>query len=272
MGSERSRCAARKEERPGGGGCLLRLRADRDGAFPFDRKPIGLGLRSGLGLQFLPQPGVVGGLLLRADQAQFGLVHFVQQPLRQLTVLAQRERAKVDRAAGRRQLNHVAVLFEQRDPQQAAMVRRLLLRRNPQPFVVRVEVFLLGSLGRRRLGRRGPCDLGLTLLFERGDDGLATGTVFHVLGHGFRGGSREFRPRAGGQLLRVGMGVGRHKSGPMAAWNSAPRRQAYVACLRTRTRWHSEARSCCPGQNPPVEKSRRSPGLRPRSRARARRG
>jgi hypothetical protein len=63
----------------------------------------------------------------------------VEQLLRFPRMLAQRDVAKEDRLPLRGGLDHVAILLEHPQTQQTVMVRRLLVRWNGQPSVVRVE-------------------------------------------------------------------------------------------------------------------------------------
>jgi len=97
----------------------------------------GLGLCGGP--QLFAQGPVVGGLLLRAQQAEPGRGHLVEQSLRWLALLARLESAQMDHALVGSVVDGLGLVLEGLEPQQAVVVGRLLLGSNPQPGVVRIE-------------------------------------------------------------------------------------------------------------------------------------
>ncbi len=122
-GDERPQDHGRKDGRPCGGA--------------------GRGLLRGQ-LQLGPKLGIVGRLLFRLQQAQLGRSHLVEQLLRQGTVRAGLEGAQMGHLPICRALDHVGVGLEPLDAQQAVVVGRLILGRNAQPLVIRVQ----GRVGR----------------------------------------------------------------------------------------------------------------------------
>jgi hypothetical protein len=88
---------------------------------------------------FRPQFRVVDRLALRTHQAQLGRRNLVQHALRERAVAPGLIGAQVGHALVGGGLDHVGIALEPLDPQQPVMIGRLLLGRNAQPLVVRVE-------------------------------------------------------------------------------------------------------------------------------------
>ena len=120
-----------------------------------------LGVERGLELP------IVGGLYFRTQQAKPGLRQLVEQLLGIGRVLPGLEGLHMPHLPIGSRFDHVGARFEQPQPQQAVMVRRLLALRNAQPLVIGIELGCHGfaSLNGypRMRGRHGPLFVPATI-------------------------------------------------------------------------------------------------------------
>jgi hypothetical protein len=67
--------------------------------------------------------------------------HFVEQSLANRRSRPRLKAAQMTHPLVRRILDHIGIVFQRREPEQAIEIWRLLLGPNSQPFVVRIEPF-----------------------------------------------------------------------------------------------------------------------------------
>ncbi len=104
-----------------------------------------LGARGRRGLEPSAQLVVVSGLLQRITEADQRGGQFIQQILGGLGIRTDLKRAHVGHLAIGRRLDDFRIVLERSDPQQPVEVGRLLMRRDAQPLVVRIEALFHGD-------------------------------------------------------------------------------------------------------------------------------
>ena len=91
-----------------------------------------------LGQAFI-QLTVIGGLLLRIEQAESRHGDLAEQLLAHFAVWPSLEPANTQRLAIGGLFDHFGIGFKEDNPQQAVEIDRLLMGRNPQPIKVWIE-------------------------------------------------------------------------------------------------------------------------------------
>ena len=101
-----------------------------------------------------PKLLIVSGSLFGIEQTNPRRCHFVQQPLGQRAILPRLKRPQMGHLAIGSAIDHVAIGLEKFETQQPILVRRLLLRRNSEPNMIRIEIFCHGNPPNSRAERR----------------------------------------------------------------------------------------------------------------------
>ena len=85
------------------------------------------------------QPSIVSSLFVRIEQAKAGYRNLIEELICKVGVFSLRALAQVRGPLFGSGVDHIGIGLKNIDPEQAIMVRRLVLGRNPKPFVIGIE-------------------------------------------------------------------------------------------------------------------------------------